>query len=121
MQPSASQGFRPSLNLDVNKKACYIYRAREHVVGIGVVALFGHSPLHESRILAVLDSEITRQPQDSLGILVGFASYLNARVQGILALCKIYTGLRERLLGCFRRWTLMRRFPCNRHIEMLVG
>lgn len=91
------------------------------MVGIGVVALFGHSPLHESRILAVLDSKITGQPQDSLGILVGFAGYLNARVQRILALCKIYTGLRERLLGCFRRWTLMRRFPCNRHIEMLVG
>lgn len=90
------------------------------MIGVGVVASFGHSPLHESSILAVLDSKITGQPQDSLGILVVFAGYLNARVQRILALCKIYTGLGEGVLGCFRRWTLMHKFPCNRHVEMLV-
>lgn len=93
------------------------------MAGVGVVASFGRLPLHESRILAILDGKVARQFQDSLGILVTLAGYLNACVKCILALSKIYTGLGERLLGSFRSWTLMHRFPSNRHIEleMLVG
>lgn len=81
---------------------------------------FGHLPLHLSRILAVLDRKAAGQSQDSLGIFVIFAGYLNACVQRILALSKIYTGWGGRLLDCLSRWTLMHRFPSNRHVEMLA-
>lgn len=123
MQPSASQGFRASLNLDVNNRACYVYCNREYKFGVGLVASFGRLPLHESCILAILDSKVAGKSQDSLGILVILAGHLNACVKCILALPKIYTGLGERVLGSFRSWTLMHRFPSNRHIEleMLVG